>query len=312
MNHLLPLLAVTLLIPSLAAQTSTHPLDPRATFLRTNNDLPQPPLVLDLQALGAAPRSWLQLETTGAFRYIAGGQDTHRSLVGVFSSSTQLLATSVQQRVPGAIAAGGAFSGGATYYGSLPMDIPQDFFISRNTWASGVFVEVPPAATHLFLGVFDSWYQDNVDPNGDYAVIVTLVPPLPLPGTGEHLELRTGVNAPATALPADKPAPGGSTLTGELHHPVGFADGALYVLAVDLMATGGPAPMLLPRVWLGPTTIVVQLGVVPATAGWVAAWSIQAPPGLAGTSLIVQGGALLPLARNGFYETAIAHRFVFQ
>src|SRR5262245_33898050 len=127
MKTLVPL-AVSLVIPPLAAQTTTHPLDPRATFLRTNNDLPQPPLVLDLAALGATLGNWLRLESTGAFRYIAGGQDNHRSLIGVFSSSTQLLATSVQQRVPDAIAAGGAFTASATYYGSLPMDVPQDFF----------------------------------------------------------------------------------------------------------------------------------------------------------------------------------------
>jgi len=306
------LLATTFALANLGAQVSTFPLDPRRTFLRTNSDAPLPPLVLDLATLPAAPGTWLRLESTGAFRHINGGLDNYRSLVGMFSSSNQVLATTLLHRVPDAIAAGGAYAGGATYYGGLPMDVPEDFFVSRNTWATGVYVEVPPTATHLFLGVLDSLYNDNVDPNGDYAVVVTVVGPLPLPGTGEHLELRTGVGAAATALPADKQAPGGALLIGELSQPVGFLDGDLYVIAADLMATGGPAPQMLPRVWLGTTAVVVQLGSIPGTPGWSATWSLTAPHGLLGTSLILQGGALSSLARNGLYETTIAHRFAFQ
>ncbi|MFO1078370.1 MAG: hypothetical protein U1E73_11670 [Planctomycetota bacterium] len=305
-------LASLLLTLTVAAQTVTLPLDPRRTYLRTNNDSPLAPLVVDLATLPAPAGTWLFVETSGYFRYFSGGQDNYRSLIGVFSSNSTLLATNVQQRVPGAIAAGPAFTSPGTYSGNLPMDVPEDFFASRNGWANGIYVEVPPGATHLFLGVHDSLYSDNVDPNNDYAAIVTVVGALMLGGTGEHVELRSGVGVPVAPLPVDHVAPGNSTIAVELHHPVGFADGSLYLLAADIMATGGQAPQVLPRVWLGPTPVVLQLGVIPATAGWSAAWSMTVPPGLLGVSLIVQGGALSPSARNGFYETTIAHRFALQ
>ena len=294
------------------AQTTTFPLNPRATFLRTNNDTPLAPLVVDLTSLPAAPGSWLRITTVGAFRHINGGPDTYSNLCGVFSSNTTLLASNLQQRVPGAIAAGPAYASGGTYQGNLPMDIPQDFFCNRPTFENGVYVEVPVGATHLFLGVHDSLYNDNVDPNGDFAAVVTVVPTPALPGTGEHVELRSGVSAPATALPADKPAPTGSTILGELHDPHGFAAGSLYVLAVDFVATGGPVPQLLQRVWLGSGAVVAQVGVIGSAAGWSANMSLLVPPGLAGVSLVLQGGALTPDARNGLYETSIAHRFAMQ
>ncbi|MBL8735609.1 MAG: hypothetical protein JNL12_04220, partial [Planctomycetes bacterium] len=171
----------------LPAQTFTFPLNPRATFLRTNSDSPAAPLVLDLAGLGVAPGSWLRIGTTGGFRYINGGQDGYQALCGVFSAGSTVLATNLQQRVPGAIAAGPAFSSANTYFGGLPMDIPQDFFCSRKGWSDSVVVEVPGGATHLILGVHDSLYNDNVDPNGDHAAVVTVLPTPTLPGTGEHL-----------------------------------------------------------------------------------------------------------------------------
>jgi hypothetical protein len=293
------------------AQTFTYALNPRATFLRTNQDSPLAPLVLDLGALGIAPGQWLRIESTGGFRYISGGLDDHRSLVGVFSSSSVLLATSLQQRVPGAIAAGPAFTSGNTYHGSLPIDVPQDFFASRNTWANGVGVEVPAGASHLFLGVHDSLYSDNVDPNGDYGAVIGLAPAIGLPGTGEHLVLWSGVGGSPAAAPEVHLAAPGAQITVQLHHPLGFLDGAIYVFLADVVPTGGPPPVSLPRIWC-PSLFVLQAGVVPSTPGWSDTWSYQAPAGLLGTTLIVQGGALSQLARNGIYETTNAHRFALQ
>lgn len=304
-------LAAATLAAAGIAQT-TFPLNPRGTFLRTNNDAPLAPLVIDLASLPAAPGSWLRISTVGAFRHINGGPDNYSNLCGVFSNGTTLLASDQQQRVPGAIAAGPAYASGGTFQGNLPMDIPQDFFCNRATFENGVYVEVPAGATHLFLGVHDSLYNDNVDPNGDFAAVVTVVPTPPLPGTGEHMELRSGVGAPATALPPDKQAPAGSTIVGELHDPHGLAAGSLYVLAVDFVATGGPVPQQLPRVWLGSGAVVVQVGLIGAAAGWNANMSLQVPTGLAGVSMVLQGGALTTNARNGLYETSIAHRFSLQ
>ena len=294
-----------------AAQTFTYPLNSRATYLRTNQDQQVAPLVLDLAAIGAPPGSWLRVGTTGGFRYINGGQDGYRALCGVFSSDSTLLATNLQQRVPGAIAAGPSFASANTYYGSLPMDVPQDFYCSRTGWAENTVVQVPAGATHLFLGVHDSLYNDNVDPNGDYAAVVSLVPTPTQPGTGEHLELRCSVAAPATSFPDAHAAAPNATMLAEVHHPIGFVEGSLYVVLGDVVATGAPAPNLVPGLWVD-DLIVLQFGLVPATPGWIATWTANAPVGFTGTTILVQAGALTTLARNGTFETTNAHRFELQ
>jgi len=293
------------------AQTFTFPMNPRATYLRTNQDQPAAPLVLDLATLGATPGSWLRIGTTGGFRYINGGPDGLNSLCGVFSSDSTLLATNLQQRVPGAIAAGPAFASGNTYYGSLPMDVPQDFYCSRNGWAENTVVQVPAGATHLFLGVHDSLYGDNADPNGDFAAVLSLAPTPTQPGTGEHLELRCAVAAPTTSFPDVHAAAPNAPMLAEVHHPIGFVEGSLYVVLGDVVATGAPAPSPLPGLWVD-ELIVLQFGLVSATPGWFATWTASAPSGFAGTTILVQAGALTTLARNGTFETTNAHRFELQ
>lgn len=294
-----------------AAQTFTYPLNPRATYLRTNQDQPAPPLVLDLAAIGAPAGTWLRVGTTGGFRYISGGQDGYRSLCGVFSSSSTLLATNLQQRVPDAIAAGPSFASASTFYGSLPMDVPQDFFCSRNGWAENTVVQVPAGATHLFLGVHDSLYNDNVDPNGDFAAVVSLVPTPAQPGTGEHLELRCSTGGATTSFPDAYATTPNAPMLAEVHHPIGFVEGSLYLVLGDVVATGAPAPNPVPGLWVD-ELIVLQFGLVPATPGWFATWTANAPGGFAGTTILVQAGALTTLARNGTFETTNAHRFELQ
>lgn len=294
-----------------AAQTFTFPLNPRATYLRTNQDQPAAPLVLDLASIGAPAGTWLRVGTTGGFRYVNGGQDGFQSLCGVFSSNSTLLATNVQQRVPGAIAAGPSFPSANTYIGGLPMDVPQDFYCSRNAWADSTVVQVPAGATHLFLGVHDSLYNDNVDPNGDYAAVVSLAPTPAQPGTGEHLELRCSTGGATTSFPDAHTAAPNAPMLAEVHHPIGFVDGSIYVVLGDVIATGAPAPNLVPGLWVD-ELIVLQFGLVPSTPGWFATWTANAPAGFAGTTILVQAGALTTLARNGTFETTNAHRFELQ
>ncbi|HEX5050329.1 MAG TPA: hypothetical protein VFZ65_01025 [Planctomycetota bacterium] len=308
---LLSCLTLSVLATSAVAQSYTYPLNPRSTYLRTNSDSPLPPLILDLVALGIPPGTWLRLGTVGAFSYYSGGPDNYRNLVGVFSASNQLLASNVQNRVPAAIGAGPSLTSPGTYYGNLPMDIAQDFLCSRNLWGDSMLVEVPPAATHLFLGVHDSLYGDNSDPNGDFAAVVTVVPTPTLPGTGEHVELLAAAGGSPVASPDVHTAAPGSAMVAELRCPIGLVDGSLYLFFADTMPTGGPAPQLLPRAWFG-NLFILQFGLLPGTAGWSDTWTMVAPGGLLGTSLIVQAGVLTGAARNGLYETTTAHRFVLQ
>lgn len=305
------LLLSSLVMATAAAQTWTFPMDPRAAYLRTNNDTPTAPLVLDLATLGIAPGQWLHLETTGAYRYINGGTDSYRSLVGVFSSSTTLLGTNVLQRVVDAIAAGPAVVSGPTFFGQLPIDIPQDFDASRFGYGNGIDVRVPAGANYLFLGTHDSLYNDNVDPNGDFGAVVSIAQAPSLAGTGEHITLRSTVTGNPVAWPDTHPTPAGATMTAELQYPLGLIDGSIYVLLAETVPTGSPAPNPLPGLWSA-NLLVVRVGILPATAGFTDSWSLVAPPGFAGTTLLVQGGALSSLARNGLFETTAAHRFVLQ
>lgn len=303
-------LCVLALLAAGATAQTTWSVSPRACFYRTQNDSPAPPLVLSLATLGVTPGQWLLLQTSGGFSF-GTTPDGQRGLAGVFSSDSTVLPSSSLHRVPGAIAAGPSFFSGATYFGNLPTDIPEDFYISRELYGDYVRVEVPAGAAWLLLSVRDSWYSDNTDPNNDWAITVTPIPTPSLPGTGENLELRSGVSATATLTPDVKTAPGGSTMSAELRDPLGFCENNLFVLLGDTMTTGGPVPTLLPRLWVD-DLIVLSAGVVPASSAWIDTWSLQAPPGLLGVTLIVQGGAPNPVARNGLFETTAAHRFDLQ
>lgn len=299
------------LAAAVSAQTWSSPMNPRATYLRTNSDSPLAPLVLDLAAFGAAPGQWLHIQSTGGFRYVAGGQDGMRAMCGVFSASATLLAANVQQRVVDAIPAGPSFAGGGTYSGSLPMDITQDFYVSRNLWADFVDVEIPAGATHLFLGTHDSLYNDNVDPNGDWGVIVTVVPPPLFPGTGEHIVMKAAVNGVPAAAPEVHIAPPGSTITAQLEYPLGLIDNTIYIFIADVVTVGAPLPHPLPGLW-SQSLILLQAGVLAGTPGFTDTWSIVAAPGYAGTAAFVQCVALPTVARNGLFEASNAHVFLLQ
>jgi hypothetical protein len=305
--------AATLLAGSTGAAVAqvTFPLDARACFYRLVSDTAAAPLVVDLAAIGAQPGEWLLLQSVGGFSF-GTTPDGMRAMAGVFSSNNTVLASTLQHRVPGALAAGMAFDSGVTFFGGLSTDIPEDFYISRNQYADSIRVEVPAGAAYLLVSTRDSLYGDNVDPNNDWGITITEIPTPALPGTGENLELRTGVAAAAaTYAPDVKAAPAGATMTAELRDPLGFCENQLFVLLGDTMTTGGPVPSLLPRLWVD-DLIVLRVGVVPASPTWVDTWSLVAPSGLLGVTLIVQGGALHPTARNGLFETSNAHRFDLQ
>jgi hypothetical protein len=74
--------------------------------------------------------------------------------------------------VPDAIDAGDDFVSANTFFGSQPTDIPEDFM-----FVDSVVVAVPPGATHLFVAPHDSLYNDNSDPDQDFAVKITKLLP---------------------------------------------------------------------------------------------------------------------------------------
>jgi hypothetical protein len=98
-------------------------------------------------------------------------------VIGVFSSSDTLLGHNAVDpvkplRVPGAIDAGtDAFTGPTHFCNNEPNDIPQDFQIFP---PGGSTMQIPAGATHLFLGINDSFYADNcyATPTGSLTVIL--------------------------------------------------------------------------------------------------------------------------------------------
>jgi len=152
-------------------------LNPAATYLRTNSDPAPPAVAHELSALGLFPGDRIELRRMGFWDNGPAG-DQFNTLIGVFSASATLLPNAQPHRVPDAIAAGVPLVTGGTYFGNLPTDIPEDFRISYPTNPSGIIcVIVPAGATHVFFSVLDSLYYDNVDPNADWGVMVSLLDP---------------------------------------------------------------------------------------------------------------------------------------
>ena len=178
------LMATCLAGASTAAHADEFGIDPRGTFLRTNSDPGAlGALAIDLSNLSFAVNAgdMLLLEGLGDFRpgTSTGHFDTSKSLLGVFSSSTTLLAGSNLNRVVGALDAGADVVTSTTFHiPQLTTDIPQDFLIYSSTVAS-VLVQVPVGAQFLFVAPNDSFYGDNSDPDGDFGLRITSAIPEP-------------------------------------------------------------------------------------------------------------------------------------
>ena len=165
-------------------------VDARGVYLHTNNDttgsiLPADPTIVDLAAngftSGAGIRISFNIPDPGyAYRcpdlsgptpllktedFTFGTDDfplgVGADLLGVLSASDDLKTPDFAARVTGAIDAGTDIVTLNSFRGDQPTDIPQDFQIFPHT---DFCVEVPSVATHLFLGVGDSFFSDNCVP----------------------------------------------------------------------------------------------------------------------------------------------------
>jgi hypothetical protein len=160
------------------AMGDTFSLSPKGTFLRADStDTVATPLILNLSQLTfpVSAGDTLYLQRYGGYVGTSSGLEQQRNAIALFSSSDILLSQTNLDRVPGAIAAGIHQATGPTYYGNLPTDIGQDFYIDNDIYSS-VYIQVPTGAQYLFIGTVDSRYGDNYDPTADFAVSVTLVP----------------------------------------------------------------------------------------------------------------------------------------
>jgi hypothetical protein len=117
------------------------------------------PGIFDLQSNGISPGDTILISFEGTVD-VYGQSDyyTLEYLIGVFSSTNQLLSVSEADRVPDAIDAGDDIETSQTFFSHENTDIPEDFQITPST---GFLIQVPQNAKYLFVSMADSWYPDN-------------------------------------------------------------------------------------------------------------------------------------------------------
>lgn len=131
-----------------------HGVNSKASYLRAwPGDSPKPPRVIALADIGAAPGDTLDLDTVGVYADTTTLQDGRKTtMTAVFSSTSQLLAGSQRNRIPGALDAGSDINTGGYWSCFLifcsfqSSDIAQDFRVDP-----GLRVVVPPGANYLFV-----------------------------------------------------------------------------------------------------------------------------------------------------------------
>jgi 6-phosphogluconolactonase (cycloisomerase 2 family) len=225
-----------------AQSTFKFRLDPKGTYLFTNTnpappgvpDIPDAPLIIPLASLGIQPGNVISGMAVGdmadcAVGSFCFGEVFNQFTCAVFSTSNTLLSTGgTINRVPGAITPDftTAFpcSTPTTLNGNLPTDIPQDFALF------GERVIVPPGAAYLFVGVIDTFYSDNSDPNGDFGVEITVNSPT---GVNRNVLIAGGADNSGNVLNTAElyhPLLGFSSPTGNLTAPNGRANHVSVVL----------------------------------------------------------------------------------
>jgi hypothetical protein len=127
------------------------------------------PTIIDLEKVGLNNSKWILISYSGEFFYSSEQKysDYEITLIGLFSTSSELKSIDNLNRVPGAIDAGIDYKTGQTLLRDLPTDIPEDFII-RSPFESRI--EIPSKAKFLFLCIADIYYQDN---SGSIQVTIT-------------------------------------------------------------------------------------------------------------------------------------------
>lgn len=181
----------------------------RAAYLHTRNDSAADAAPLALADFGLQEGDVIRLERLGD--YDCGGPcvDDRTNMIAVFSASDVLLAPSLLNRVADAIDAGDDVVTANTHFGDQPTDIPEDFAI-QSADCSSVEVLVPQGAAYLFIAPHDSLYSDNHDPDGDYAVRITMAFPGDFDGDEtanlvDHAAFADCVTGPCGSVPCDPP-----------------------------------------------------------------------------------------------------------
>jgi hypothetical protein len=151
------------------ATSQVVPLNPTKTFLAADGDDPtSAPVIVDLQQIGVAVGSTINLKAYGNFLWNPGQGLQGTGAVAIFSSTNQVLPQSNRHRVPGAIASGAQPYVTAPTFGGTATDVPEDFLLGD------AVVTVPTGAQYLMLGADDVFWSDNIDPEVDFEIVASL------------------------------------------------------------------------------------------------------------------------------------------
>ena len=145
------------------------------TFLRADPNTEehgssvQEPTIIDLEAKGLNDLKWISIKYSGEIGYAINKNytDSEITLIGLFSSTSELKSIDHLNRVPGAINSGEDYKTRETYIGKNPTDISEDFRIKP---LIGTNIEIPNGSKFLFLCLADIYYPDN---SGTFEVTIT-------------------------------------------------------------------------------------------------------------------------------------------
>jgi hypothetical protein len=184
-------------------------------------------------------------------------------------------------------------------YGGRVCDVQVDWNNPQSPLVAGLASQgLGEAAWNLFRGLADRSAHPQ---NRRY------------PGSGDHLLLRSAIDAaPLSACPVETITTG-NLIQVELRSMNGVYDGAMGFLGIDFFATNGApgASATWPEFQIDPTRSAF-LPIAPLSTPLVA--QLQLPFTLPGYSLLVQAGALQASGETGnaVFTTTDAHELVFQ
>jgi hypothetical protein len=166
------------------AQGTVITLDPQASYLlHDSTDSPAVnPLFVSLSGFG----STIRIEWLGDLCYVGGGGCSEISIANgvgaVFTTSNSISGATNLNRLTGVLPSGvAALVTPNSWANNAVTDIAQDFAVPHASWLN---LTVPTGATYLVVGVIDSHFSDNVDPNQNLQFSIEAVDTsAPEPGT---------------------------------------------------------------------------------------------------------------------------------
>ena len=171
-------------------------IDPKGTYREASDDPEATDSVaIELASVGIEGGDLVTLRALGDYAIGVDGEDSVNNMLGVFSSSDRLLGPSERYRLPDAIDVSQDVDGRSIDLATPnDADIVEDFSIAPFPPYNleEVTIRVPEQALYLFVSSADSFFSDNMDPDGDFALDIRVVPipgALVLFGTGLWLLL---------------------------------------------------------------------------------------------------------------------------